>query len=64
VLTRDSGTYLRLRDLAGPLTAGLAVPLVFEFDNGATIQVNAPVAAPLTPVPRATPEEEELGGGH
>jgi hypothetical protein len=64
VLTRDSGTYLRLLDLAGPLTAGLAVPLVFEFDNGATIQVNAPVAMPLTPVPRGTAEEEEPAEGH
>jgi hypothetical protein len=63
-LTQDNGTYLRLVDLASTLPAGKAVPLVFEFSNGATIQVEAPVAAPLTPVPRATPEEEELQGGH
>jgi hypothetical protein len=57
-LTRDNGTYLRLVDLAGPLPAGKAVPLVFEFSNGATIPLEAPVAAPVTAVPRATPDEE------
>jgi hypothetical protein len=63
-LTEDNGTYLRLVDLAGALPAGKAVPLVFEFSNGATIQVEAPVAAPLTAEPRATPEEEDAQGGH
>jgi hypothetical protein len=40
------------------------VPLLFQFDNGLELTVTAPVTVPLTPVPRASPEIEELEGGH
>lgn len=64
VLSRASGPYLRLTGLRAPLTPGLSVPLRFRFSNGLELAVTAPMAPPLSPVERATPETEDLRGGH
>lgn len=64
VLSRDNGTYLQVTGLTSDLRPGERVPLVFDFGQGLVVQVLAPVAPPLSPVPRASPENEGLEGGH
>lgn len=64
VLTVESETYLRLDGLADRLRGGMSVPLLFEFNNGLELRVDAPVTAPVTPAPRATADIEEQGEGH
>jgi hypothetical protein len=58
---------LQVIGLDGALKPGMSVSLVFEFSDDATpLEVQAPVASPLTPVPRGSAEvhEEAEGGGH
>jgi hypothetical protein len=64
VLSREAESHLRLDGLSDRLLSGMSVPLRFQFSNGLQLEVNAPVAGPLTPIPRATPEVEEAEGGH
>jgi hypothetical protein len=63
ILTREAGSYLRLDGLGDRLLAGMSVPLRFQFSNGLQLAVSAPVANPLSPIPRA-PAEEEAEEGH
>lgn len=64
VLTEESGRYLSLTGLRDRLLPGMSVPLSFQFSNGLELSVNAPVATPLAPAQRATPDIEEPAGGH
>lgn len=67
VLSRAAGRYLLLTGLRDHLTPGESVPLVFRFSNGrqtAELFVTAPMANPLSPPQRATPDAGEAGGGH
>jgi hypothetical protein len=57
VLNPNQERYLQLTGLTEKLPPGGSVPLVFDFGRGVTIKLNAPVGVPLTPLPRATPEE-------
>jgi copper(I)-binding protein len=49
---------LVIRGLTGPLPFGKTVPVTFEFANAGRVTINLPVAAPSTPRPEATVEEE------
>ncbi|GAA1598145.1 hypothetical protein [Actinoplanes couchii] len=57
---------LQILGLREELKPGMAVGLTFEFSNGdAALDLEAPVASPLTPAPRGSAEiAEESEGGH
>lgn len=59
MLTQATGTFLQLTGLNEALAPGESVSLIFEV-NGVRLEALAPVAIPLSPAPRATPES----GGH
>ncbi|HEX5740128.1 MAG TPA: hypothetical protein VFY17_01065 [Pilimelia sp.] len=48
------GQYLMVTGLRAPLRAGMSVPLRFTFSNGVVLRVTAPVANPLSPLPRVS----------
>jgi hypothetical protein len=55
---------LQVLGLSGALMPGMSVNLVFEFSNGApSLELQAPVAIPLSPAPREAGESAE-GEGH
>lgn len=65
ILNKTVGSWLQLDGLTEALRPGESIPLTFDF-NGAKVQIDAPVAVPLTPAPTATPvvgENEEGHGG-
>jgi hypothetical protein len=63
VLNPDQQRFLELVGLTEALPPGSSVPVVFDFGAGVTIKVDAPVAVPLSPLPRTTPEGESTGEG-
>jgi hypothetical protein len=63
----DDPQSLQLAGLSGPLLPGTSVSLVFTFSNGAApLEVEAPVAMPLSPAPRGSSEIEPISedAGH
>jgi hypothetical protein len=62
VLNPDQARHLQLTGLTEALPPGGSVPLVFDLGS-TTINVEAPVAPPLTPLPRATPEDAGAAEG-
>ncbi|SDT75495.1 hypothetical protein [Actinoplanes derwentensis] len=65
VFRPTDASQLQILGLQEELKPGMAVALVFEFSNGdAKLNVEAPVASPLTPAPRGSAEIEEAEGGH
>ncbi|MFC6015434.1 hypothetical protein ACFP2T_04380 [Plantactinospora solaniradicis] len=63
VLNKTVGSWLQLAGLTEALPPGGSVPLTFDF-GGTKVQVNAPVAVPLTPAPTGAPVVEENEEGH
>lgn len=48
---------LQLTDLAEPVRGGGSVPLELRFDNGGTVSLEVPVAAPVSPTGQPAPRE-------
>ena len=63
VLNKTVGSWLQLAGLTEALPPGESVPLTFDF-SGTKVQVDAPVAVPLTPAPTGAPVVEENEEGH
>ncbi|MBE1486546.1 hypothetical protein [Plantactinospora soyae] len=66
ILNKTVGSWLQLAGLTEALPPGESVPLTFDF-GGSKVQVDAPVAVPMTPAPVGTPvtgEGEEGEEGH
>jgi hypothetical protein len=59
----DSDRVLQLVKLNRALKPGESVKLVFDFGNGARIELNVPVGVPLSPAPRASAAHSG-GEGH
>jgi hypothetical protein len=59
-LDPTSPQYLQLGPLKRDLRSGDRIRLIFRFDSGAVIDVDAPVAVPTSPLPR-TPLELDTG---
>lgn len=61
----SDASQLQIIGLTEELKPGMGVGLVFEFSNGqAPLNLEAPVASPLTPAPRGSAEIAEGEGGH
>ena len=57
VFRRGTSRVVQVVGLTGELRAGNAVSLTLSFDNGAApLNLNAPVAVPLQPIPRGSAE--------
>jgi copper(I)-binding protein len=59
--TAENPAYLAIIGRTEPLSVGGTVKLVFHFDKQRDVRVTAPVAVPLSPLPRASmtlPTEE------
>lgn len=63
VLNKAVGSWLQLAGLTEALSPGASVPLTFDF-SGTKVQVDAPVAVPLTPAPTGASVVEEGEEGH
>lgn len=64
IFTAESSELLKVVGLSAPLTFGRSVNLTFAFSsNNEQLTVTAPIGVPLTPAPRATPEQNEGGEG-
>jgi hypothetical protein len=63
ILNKTVGSWLQLAGLTKALPPGESVPLTFDF-SGTKVQVDAPVAVPLTPAPTGAPVVEENEEGH
>lgn len=59
VLTEAAGEYLRVVDLAQPLTPGKSVRIIFDFGDGRTKELAVPVGIPLSPAARESAEVSE-----
>lgn len=59
VLTEAAGEYLRVIDLAQPLTPGTSVRIIFDFGDGRTKELAVPVGIPLSPAARESAEVSE-----
>lgn len=66
VIFLPGGTQtLQVVGLSGALRPGMSVNLLFQFSpGGEPFEVKAPVAVPLTPVPRGSAQNEGVEGGH
>ncbi|WP_430781339.1 hypothetical protein [Actinoplanes sp. G11-F43] len=61
----SDASQLQIIGLTEELKPGMSVALTFEFSNGqAPLNLEAPVASPLTPAPRGSAEIAEGEGGH
>ncbi len=64
IYSPDATQKVQLIGLSGPLIPGNSVNLIFTFSNGAApLVLQAPVAVPESPAPRASPENEGVGEG-
>jgi hypothetical protein len=59
ILTEAAGEYLRVVDLAQPLTPGRSVRIIFDFGDGRTKELAVPVGIPLSPAARESAEVSE-----